>query len=68
VVHEALGAAWQCPEEEDDVGHLRVLDWVGVIVELGRPWRKRPTMIFFQFKLFFLLSKSTGENKNRRNT
>jgi hypothetical protein len=36
-VREALGLAWQCPKEEDDVGRLRTLDWVGVIAELGRP-------------------------------
>jgi hypothetical protein len=67
-VREALGPAWQYPEEEDDAGRLHALDWAGVIVELGRPRRKWPTMNFFQFKLFFQLSKSAGENKNRRNT
>jgi hypothetical protein len=51
-VREALGPAWQCPEEEDDVGRLRVLDWAGIIAELGRQRRKQPTMIFFNLNSF----------------
>jgi hypothetical protein len=42
------------------------MGWVGA--ELGRPRRKRLTTFFIQFKSFFQLSKSTGENKIRKNT
>jgi hypothetical protein len=33
-------------------GWLRTWEWAGVGAKLGRPQRKRPTMIFFHFKLF----------------
>jgi hypothetical protein len=34
-VREALGPAWQHPEEEDGAGSLHTLDWAGVIAVLG---------------------------------
>jgi hypothetical protein len=45
-VREALGPAWQRPEEADGAGWLCTLDWAEVSAELGRPRRKQPTMIF----------------------
>jgi hypothetical protein len=45
-VCEALGPAWQCPEEEDGAGWLHTLDWARVITVLGRRREKRPTILF----------------------
>jgi hypothetical protein len=63
----------QAPSVSDDGV---VMGWqAGSHVEMGQGWRRAgPAVekmahdVFFHFKSFFQLNKSTGENKIRRNT
>jgi hypothetical protein len=44
-VHEALGPAWQRPEEADGVGCLHLLDWAEAEPSWAGRGEKWPTVI-----------------------